>query len=62
MEALESLLTDQCKMYTVYLVDFPKNLFLRLGTVDNSQTVIIIIINPRSAQVIRKKNITNCLF
>ena len=38
----------------MYLVDFTNNLFLRLGTVDNPQTVILRKKHPQSSQKIVK--------
>ena len=46
----------------VLFVDFPSNVFLRLGKVDNLQTVRIKKQHPQSAQESPKHNISNWLF
>ena len=42
----------------MYIVYFPDNIFLRLGTVDNDQTERTKKQHPQSAQESRKSNIS----
>ena len=46
----------------VYLVYFTNNLFFRVDTVDNLQTVGIKKQYPKPAQERRKQNISYCIF
>ena len=68
MESLNESLTDQSKIYNVYIlgidytenvsVDFTNNLFLRIITVENSKTVSIRK-NPKySQEIVREKSQT----
>ena len=68
MESLNESLTDQSKIYNVYIlgidytenvsVDFTNNLFLRIITVENSKTVSIRKHPKYSQEIVREKSQT----